>query len=65
MTVWTNSSTQTIPADLRQPDPLTWPALSEGELLDRMRALGAKNAVMTSLIGQGYYGTVTPPRDLA
>ncbi|MCL1627430.1 aminomethyl-transferring glycine dehydrogenase [Roseibaca sp. V10] len=52
---------QTIPADLRQPDPLTWPALSEGELLDRMRAVGAKNAVMTSLIGQGYYGTVTPP----
>ncbi|SUZ30897.1 Glycine dehydrogenase (decarboxylating) [Roseibaca ekhonensis] len=52
---------QTIPDDLRQPDPLTWPALSEGELLDRMRAVGAKNTVMTSLIGQGYYGTVTPP----
>jgi glycine dehydrogenase len=52
---------QTIPADLRQPDPLTWPALSEGGLLDRMRAVGAKNKVMTSLIGQGYYGTVTPP----
>ena len=52
---------QTIPADMRQPDPLTWPALSEGELLDKMRAVGAKNTVMTSLIGQGYYGTVTPP----
>ena len=52
---------QTIPADMRQPDPLTWPALSEGELLDKMRAVGTKNTIMTSLIGQGYYGTVTPP----
>ncbi len=52
---------QTIPADLRQADPLTWAPLSEGELLAHLRALGAKNKVMTSLIGQGYYGTVTPP----
>ncbi|MCC1480642.1 aminomethyl-transferring glycine dehydrogenase [Roseibaca sp. Y0-43] len=52
---------QTIPANLRQSDPLTWPALSEGELLEKMRKVGAKNKVMTSLIGQGYYGTVTPP----
>ncbi len=52
---------QTIPADLRQADPLTWAALSEGELLAHLRALGAKNKVMTSLIGQGYYGTITPP----
>ena len=26
-----------------------------------MREVAAKNRVMTSLIGQGYYGTVTPP----
>ncbi len=52
---------QTIPADLRQPDPLTWAPLSEGELLAKLRAVGARNKVMTSLIGQGYYGTVTPP----
>ncbi len=52
---------QTIPADMRQADPLSWPALSEGELLEKMRAVGAKNTVMTSLIGQGYYGTITPP----
>ncbi len=26
-----------------------------------MRDVAAKNRVMTSLIGQGYYGTVTPP----
>ncbi len=52
---------QTIPADLRQADPLTWAPLSEGELLAKLRAVGAKNKIMTSLIGQGYYGTVTPP----
>ncbi|MCC5992067.1 MAG: aminomethyl-transferring glycine dehydrogenase [Rhodobacteraceae bacterium] len=52
---------QTIPADLRQADALAWPPLSEGELLDKLREVGAKNRVMTSLIGQGYYGTVTPP----
>lgn len=52
---------QTIPADLRQPDALTWAPLSEGELLSKLRAVGEKNRIMTSLIGQGYYGTVTPP----
>ncbi len=52
---------ETIPADLRQGQPLGWAPLSEGELLDRMRAVGAKNRGLTSLIGQGYYGTITPP----
>ena len=52
---------QTIPADLRQAEALAWAPLSEGELLAKLRAVGAKNRVMTSLIGQGYYGTVTPP----
>lgn len=52
---------QTIPADLRQGDALDWEPLSEGQLLAKLRAVGAKNTVMTSLIGQGYYGTITPP----
>ena len=52
---------ETIPADLRQANALTWAPLSEGELLAKLRDVGAKNKVMTSLIGQGYYGTVTPP----
>ena len=52
---------QTIPADLRQSDVLDWEPLSEGQLLAKLRAVGAKNKVMTSLIGQGYYGTITPP----
>lgn len=52
---------QTIPANLRQSDVLDWEPLSEGQLLAKLRAVGAKNKVMTSLIGQGYYGTITPP----
>lgn len=52
---------QTIPAGIRQDRPLDWAPLSEGELIARMRAVAAKNKVMTSLIGQGYYGTITPP----
>lgn len=52
---------QTVPASIRQKVPLNWAPLSEHGLLARMREVGAKNKVMTSLIGQGYYGTVTPP----
>ena len=52
---------QTVPASIRQERALDWAPLTERELLDRMRAVAAKNRVMTSLIGQGYYGTVTPP----
>ncbi|MGP9803517.1 aminomethyl-transferring glycine dehydrogenase [Paracoccus sp. NSM] len=52
---------QTVPAAIRQADRLDWPALSEAGLIARMREIAAKNRVMTSLIGQGYYGTVTPP----
>lgn len=52
---------QTVPAVIRQSEPLDWPALSEAALLARMEEVAKKNRVMTSLIGQGYYGTVTPP----
>ncbi len=52
---------ETVPASIRQKAPLTWAPLSEQDLLARMRRVAAKNRVMTSLIGQGYYGTVTPP----
>ena len=52
---------QTVPASIRQTAPLTWAPLSEHGLLQKMRAVADKNTVMTSLIGQGYYGTVTPP----
>ena len=53
---------QTIPATIRQSQPLDFgPALSETEALARMREIAAKNQVFTSLIGQGYYGTILPP----
>ncbi|HRO15903.1 MAG TPA: aminomethyl-transferring glycine dehydrogenase, partial [Paracoccus sp. (in: a-proteobacteria)] len=52
---------QTVPGSIRQDRPLAWPALSERELLALMREVAGQNRVMTSLIGQGYYGTVTPP----
>ncbi len=52
---------ETVPASIRQETPLDWAPLAEHELLARMREVAAKNRVMTSLIGQGYYGTVTPP----
>jgi glycine dehydrogenase len=52
---------ETVPRSIRQRVPLGWAPLSEQDLLARMRAVAARNKVMTSLIGQGYYGTVTPP----
>ena len=52
----------TLPAAIRQADPLVFgKAKSESELLFFMRQVAQKNNVLTSLIGQGYYGTVTPP----
>jgi glycine dehydrogenase len=52
---------ETVPDSIRQKAALAWPALREHELLAKMREVAGKNRVMTSLIGQGYYGTVTPP----
>ena len=52
---------ETVPKSIRQTVPLGWAPLTEQDLLARMRAVAARNKVMTSLIGQGYYGTVTPP----
>ncbi|MEM9063784.1 MAG: aminomethyl-transferring glycine dehydrogenase [Pseudomonadota bacterium] len=53
---------ETVPASIRQAEPLDWgKPKSERELLFHMRTTAAKNRVLTSLIGQGYHGTVTPP----
>ena len=53
---------QTLPRDIRQHEPLSLrPALSEAEALQAARAIGAHNGSTTSLIGQGYYGTILPP----
>jgi glycine dehydrogenase len=52
---------QTLPASIRQKAPLDLgPAFSETEVLSHMRELAAQNQVFTSLIGQGYSGTILP-----
>ncbi|MEM7469759.1 MAG: aminomethyl-transferring glycine dehydrogenase [Pseudomonadota bacterium] len=52
----------TVPEPIRQKAPLDFgKALSERELLHHMKGVAGKNKVLTSLIGQGYHGTVTPP----
>jgi len=52
---------ETLPAAIRQTAPLEFgPALSETEALSHMRTLAIQNEVFTSLIGQGYSGTLMP-----
>ena len=52
----------TLPAKIRQKEPLNFgKPKSERELLHHMKLVSKKNNVLTSLIGQGYHGTVTPP----
>ncbi len=53
---------ETVPADIRQAKPLDFgKPLSERAALDRLRETASKNRVLTSLIGQGYHGTILPP----
>lgn len=52
---------QTLPSSIRQKTPLDLGrALSETEALAHMGELAAQNQVFTSLIGQGYSGTILP-----
>ncbi len=52
---------ETLPTSIRQKVPLDLgAALSETEALAHMRELASKNQVFTSLIGQGYAGTILP-----
>src|SRR3954468_11997417 len=52
---------ETLPSSIQQMAALsTGPALSETEALAHMAELAAQNEVFTSLIGQGYSGTVLP-----
>ena len=51
-----------VPAHIRIDRSLELPGpLAEREVIRRLRELASRNTVMTSLIGLGYYGTVTPP----
>ncbi len=51
-----------VPDGIRLDEPLTMhePA-TETAVLDRLRGIAAKNKVYRSMIGMGYYGTITPP----
>src|SRR3982075_1352070 len=52
---------QTLPSSIRQKTPLDLGApLSETEALAHMSELASQNQVFTSLIGQGYSGTILP-----
>jgi glycine dehydrogenase len=52
---------ETLPSSIRQQAPLeTGAPLSETEALAHMRGLASQNQVFTSLIGQGYSGTILP-----
>ena len=54
----------TVPTSVRDNEPLRLTDLpgpmAEHELLDHLRELAGRNRVVTSMIGQGYYGTHTP-----
>ena len=51
-----------LPAQIATDRPLSLPdPLSETQALAELRRLAGRNQVLTSMIGLGYYGTVTPP----
>ncbi|MFI4924901.1 MAG: glycine dehydrogenase, partial [Vicinamibacteria bacterium] len=50
-----------VPRTIRDRAPLALPApVAEHEALAKLAAVANRNRVLTSCIGQGYYGTVTP-----
>ncbi len=53
---------ETVPASIRQAEGLDFgKPKSERELLWYLRQVAKKNKPYTTMIGQGYHGTVTPP----
>ena len=53
---------QTLPESIRSSEPLALPAaVPEHEAISRLRTIASRNTVVTSLIGMGYHGTITPP----
>jgi glycine dehydrogenase len=50
-----------VPVGIRRGKPLALPAaMSEAAALAKLKAVAARNRVLKSFIGQGYYGTYTP-----
>ncbi|MDP4199926.1 MAG: aminomethyl-transferring glycine dehydrogenase [Bacteroidota bacterium] len=53
---------QTVPKSIRLSKPMDLkPAMTESEFLVHASGLAAKNKILKSYIGMGYYNTVTPP----
>lgn len=53
---------RTVPETIRHDELLKLgEPMLEVDVLDELRAIAAKNKVRTSLIGMGYYNTITPP----
>ncbi len=53
---------ETVPRSIRLGKPLDLPeAMSEAEYLTMLKGVAAKNKVFRNFIGQGYFGTLTPP----
>jgi glycine dehydrogenase len=53
---------QTVPAAIRLCAPLDLPpAMTEHAALSKLKVIAGKNVIKKSFIGQGYYGTHTPP----
>jgi glycine dehydrogenase len=51
-----------VPATIRMTERLSLPpARSEAEVTTELRDLAGRNRVLRSMIGLGYYGTITPP----
>ncbi|MET0982430.1 MAG: glycine dehydrogenase (aminomethyl-transferring), partial [Telluria sp.] len=54
-----------VPANIRRKDKLDlgefFEPLPEQAALAKLKAIASQNKVMKSVIGQGYYGTHTPP----
>jgi glycine dehydrogenase len=52
---------KTVPQSIRLEKTLSLPAaMSEFEYLNHIRAIGSKNKMFRSFIGQGYYGVASP-----
>jgi glycine dehydrogenase len=53
---------EVVPASIRSNAGLALPEpVDESVVLERLRGIASRNRVVTSLIGMGYYDTITPP----
>lgn len=51
-----------VPASIRNDEPMELePALGEREALEALHDMASRNHSLVSMIGMGYYGTLTPP----